>query len=356
MNILKQKYSKVFLTGASGWLGFRVAQALTTGNEAISPVLDTKGCELVCLVPAGERTHELQNLGATIVTGDVTNFNDINRFLSDSKDSLILHIAGLIHPPGKTKWFEKVNYEGSKNILAAATEHYAKRLVIMSSNSPIGLNPHAEHLFTEESPYSPYMGYGKSKHKMELMMRQAMTEQNSPEITIIRAPWFYGPGQPPRQTEFFKMIKDGKFPLMGKGLNKRSMAYVDSLAYGILLAAQHDAAVNEIFWMADEKPYSMLEIINTVKEVLETNFNIPCKQKNLHVPSIISDVAQLCDAMLQKFGLYHQKIHVLSEMNKTIACDISKAKEKLGYKPLVDLREGMRRSIEWCLKNNMPIL
>jgi len=46
--------------------------------------------------------------------------------------------------------------------------------------------------------------------------------------------------------------------------------------------------------------------------------------------------------------MYHQKIHVLSEMNKTIACSIEKAKKELGYIPMVGLEEGMRRSIAWC--------
>ena len=351
MTILKEKYTKVFLTGASGWLGKRIAQALTSGNEAISTVLETKNCELKCLVPAGENIRELQQLGATIITGDITQPQDIERFLVDGYNGLVLHIAGIIHPPGRTTWFDKINYEGSRHILEAATRFQTKRLVVMSSNSPTGLNSSSDHLFTEDSPYSPYMGYGRSKHKMELMMRAAMKEKNSPEITIIRAPWFYGPGQPLRQTEFFTMIKQGKFPLMGKGLNKRSMAYVDSLAYGILLAANTDAAINEIFWIADDRPYSMLEIVTTIKSVLEEDFNITCSKKNLHVPAIISDIAQCCDAFLQRIGIYQQKIHILSEMNKTIACDISKAKEKLNYAPLVNLREGMRHSIQWSISN-----
>ena len=352
---LKQKYSKVFLTGATGWLGLRLAQALTQGNEMISARLDTKACDLSCLVPPDQDLSALKALGANIITGDITNPSELEHFLSDSKNALVLHVAGIIHPSQSTCWFDKINFEGTRNMLNAATAGQAKRLVVMSSNSPMGINPHPEHKFTEESPYSPYMGYGKSKHKMELMLREAMQQEARPEITIIRAPWFYGPGQPPRQTQFFNMIKEGKFPLMGKAQNKRSMAFIDSLTYGILLAADSDAAINEIFWIADEKPYSMLEIVNTVKDVLEKDFGISCSAKNLHVPAIIADLAEYCDYFLQKVGVYNQKIHVLSEMNKTIACDISKAKEKLNYQPLVELREGMKQSIQWCLNNKISI-
>jgi nucleoside-diphosphate-sugar epimerase len=51
--------------------------------------------------------------------------------------------------------------------------------------------------------------------------------------------------------------------------------------------------------------------------------------------------------MLQGLGLYHQKVHVLSEMNKTIACSVERAAAELGYRPVVALEEGMRRSLKW---------
>jgi nucleoside-diphosphate-sugar epimerase len=48
-------------------------------------------------------------------------------------------------------------------------------------------------------------------------------------------------------------------------------------------------------------------------------------------------------------------VHVLSEMNKTIACSIDQARRDLGYEPAVDLYEGMRRSIRWCLAEGRPL-
>ena len=52
------------------------------------------------------------------------------------------------------------------------------------------------------------------------------------------------------------------------------------------------------------------------------------------------------DFLLQGLGLYHQKIHVLSEMNKHIACKISLAKKELGYLPEFSLVNGMRESLK----------
>ena len=111
-------------------------------------------------------------------------------------------------------------------------------------------------------------------------------------------------------------------------------------------------AAGQIFWLADERPYAMNEIVDTVRAVLRDDFGMTVSDRHPVIPSIVADMAQSVDAALQGLGLYHQKIHVLSEMNKTIACDISKAQRELGFKPIVELREGMRRSVQWCLDNN----
>ena len=64
---------------------------------------------------------------------------------------------------------------------------------------------------------------------------------------------------------------------------------------------------------------------------------------------MIGQFAQAADYMLQSIGLYQQKIHVLSELNKNIACDISKAERELGYNPKVDLYNGVKEAL---LKND----
>ena len=65
--------------------------------------------------------------------------------------------------------------------------------------------------------------------------------------------------------------------------------------------------------------------------------------------------ADAVDGCLQGVGLYEQKIHVLGEMNKTIACSIDRARRELGYEPQVSLREGMRASVRWCIENGQQI-
>src|SRR5204863_2786843 len=146
---------------------------------------------------------------------------------------------------------------------------------------------------------------------------------------------------------FFKMIRDGKAPIVGDGNSPRSMAYVDNLALGLRLAADK-AAAGSAYWIADETPYTMNEIVDTVEDLLETEFRTPCARTRMRLPDAASGIAYAADMIIQGAGFYNSKVHVLSEMNKTIACRIARARAELGYQPPVALREGMRRSLRWC--------
>lgn len=338
----------VLVTGAAGWLGSRLVDLLLNGAADWPSSISSSGSLRVRgLALPGDDCSLLEKHGdrVEVVRGDITSNEDCARFCAGAKGAVLFHIAGIIHPKQREDFYT-VNLQGTCNVVEAAIAAGVRRAVVMSSNSPCGTNPHPDHVFDEASPYRPYMHYGRSK----MLMEQAIARYGAGgliETVIIRAPWFYGPNQPARQSQFFRMIRDGKGPIVGSGENRRSMAYVDNLSQGLILAALNAGANGEVYWIADERPYSMNEILNTVERLLETEFGQTCAHRRLRLPSVASEVAYVVDGMLQGIGAYNQQIHVLSEMNKTIACSIEKAKRELGYQPTVALEEGMRRSLKW---------
>lgn len=345
---------RIFVTGSLGWLGSRLVETLFRGlpeHEALGrPRADL---HIRCLVLPGQDTSPLRKISDRIevMTGDIQNREDCDRFCRDANKAVLFHTAGIIHPR-RVAEFYRVNLEGTINLLTAAKRCGVRRAVVVSSNSPCGCNPHPDHLFDELSPYRPYLNYGRSKMMMEQAVKElqegARAKNEAFETVIIRAPWFYGPNQPARQTLFFQMIRDGRAPIVGSGQNLRSMSYVDNLCQGLLLAALVERADGQVYWIADKRPYSMNEIVDTVERLLESEFGHRCAHKRLRLPGFASSVAYAADAFLQRLGLYNQKIHVLSEMNKSIACSVAKAERELGYWPAIDLEEGMRRSLAWC--------
>jgi nucleoside-diphosphate-sugar epimerase len=344
--------SLAIVTGYPGWLGNRLVRFMHEPHPDY-PGEQPRYDRIRALVLPGQGLDGAGRDDVEVVEGDIRDPAALERLFAGADGATVFHLAGLIHPRRVRELFE-VNVEGTRNLLAAARSAGVRRLVATSSNSPAGAVRDPSVVFDEASPPRPYLGYGRSKKEMEDDLKAANASGDI-ETVVIRPCWFYGPGQPPRQTEFFRMIKQGKAPIVGSGEARRSMSYVDSTSLGLLLAAASHRAAGRTYWIADERPYSMNEIVGTVEDVLEKNFGMEVDHGRMKLPSVASEVALAVDTVIQKTGLYNQKIHVLSEMNKTIACSVERAREELGYRPTVELREGMRRSIQWCLDHGQQI-
>jgi nucleoside-diphosphate-sugar epimerase len=345
------------VTGAPGWLGTRLIETLIHGLPDM-PALAAGSPDrpIRALVLRGQGLSELQALGGNleIIEGDLTRPETLGAFFENAAGATVFHCAGVIHPTRGVKQFYAVNEGGTRHMIDAAERAGIRRFIHVSSNSPIGCNPSAERLFDESSPYNPYMNYGRSKKLAEDLVNAA-EQRGHLETVIIRPPWFYGVRQPARQSLFFTMIKNGGAPIVGGGRNLRSMAYVDNICQGLMLCERTPSARGNTYWIADRRPYTMNEIVDTVERLLETEFDFEVAHKRLRLPGLAGDVAYLADKLLQGMGLYHQKIHVLSEMNRHIACRIDKAERELGYDPKIELEEGMRRSIAWVLEHGGQI-
>ncbi len=286
------------------------------------------------------------------VLGDLREPRSLHGLFADLTHPVdVLHTAGVIHPE-RVADFEKVNVGGTSAIADLALRHGARRLVHVSSNSPFGTNTHPTDRFRNDEPYAPYYGYGRSKMRAELAVYDAV--ERGLDAVIVRPPWFYGPHQPPRQTTFFRMVRAGRFPVFGAGEQRRSMVYIGNLVQGVLLAELGDVEPGRGWWIADARPYTVAEIVETVGRAL-TDEGFPVSPNRLRVPDIVGRMAERADAALQGRGIYHQQIHVLGEMNKTIACDVGAARAELGYEPGVDLYDGMRRSIRWCIEQGLEL-
>ena len=328
------------VTGGAGWLG-----------RALVGTLAGDGRRVRCLVRDRAEAEIVRSHGdVETVEGDVRDPAAADALVAGLSGHTVFHLAGVIHPTGGTREFFDVNVGGTANVLDAARRSGAARLVHVSSNSPFGVARDPATTFDEETPYRPLLGYGRSKMEAEELVRRAGFE-----TVIVRAPWFYGPFQPARQTRFFAAVRRGLFPMFGPGHNRRSMVYTDNLVDGLLRAARTPGAAGRAYWVADARPYPMREILDTVRQALADEGLDVARRSHVRAPALLADAAGVADAALQRTGRYSQSIHVLSEMNKTIACSIERARAELGYEPRVDLREGMRRSIRWCLQEGHPI-
>lgn len=335
---------RVLVTGAPGWLGSSLVEALSKGFRA-GPVDHKAESVRIVSLPGSDGRSLTATGNVEMVTADLCDPR-LPEGMFDGIDT-VFHCAGVIHAK-RIKDLYAVNVDATRNLLQGAVAAKVRRFVFVSSNSPAGLNASPTSLMREDDPPRPYLNYGLSKLQSEWLINDAHRAGRI-EGVILRPCWFYGPNQPLRQTTFFKMIKKGHPPVVGRGDNLRSMSYTDNTVQGLLLARDVERAAGGTYWITDKRPYSFIEILETVGKLLDVSI------RPRYLPRAMGDVARLADSLLQMTGLYNQEIHVLGELGESIAVTIDKATKELGYAPEIDLEEGMRRSIEWCRSMGVEI-
>jgi nucleoside-diphosphate-sugar epimerase len=330
------------VTGAAGWLGQNLVRALAAQEGRR---------RLRCLVHDATDAPLLEIIDprVEVVVGDVRDPAAIDRLFDDVGGSSVMHAAAIIHPARQIRELFDVNVGGTQLVLDRARRTGATRFVHVSSNSPFGANHSSTERFDEDSPFHPYMGYGSSKLEAEQLVQRSY-ERGDLATVVLRPPWFYGPFQPARQTQFLSAIRRGRFPLVGPGTQRRSMVYTGNLVQGVLLAESVVAAAGRAYWIADAEPYALRDILETVKRALAAEGLAVTGRSPLPIPRVAGVVAEKLDGVIQSAGRYSQALHVLGELKDTIACDITRARTELGYLPSVALLDGMRTSVRWCLE------
>jgi nucleoside-diphosphate-sugar epimerase len=335
------------VTGAAGWLGTGLVSAFTGDGAHRRPG------RIRALVHDPADATRLQGSGLVdVVIGDITVPADVERLFDGLSGTVdVINTAGVIHP-GWVAEFDAVNHRGTANVLDMCARAGVRRIVHVSSNSPFGTNASRTDTFRRDEPYNPYYGYGQSKMDAELRVIEAA--EAGLNAVMVRPPWFYGPHQPARQTTFFTLVRTGRFPVLGDGGQRRSMVYIDNLVAGVVLAELTPTDPGLGWWIADARPYTVAEIVDTVGSALRAE-GFEVKPNRVRLPNVVGTVAERVDGLIQSSGRYHQQIHVLGEMNKNIAVDISAAVHDLGYSPDVELYDGMRRSIRWCIEQGIEL-
>lgn len=166
-----------------------------------------------------------------------------------------------------TSLYYDINVQGTKNVLNAMDKAGVKNLIFTSSVAIYGLNkinPNENH------PEDPFNHYGKSKWEAELVIKEWYNnDPHGKSITIIRPTVIFGERNRGNVYNLLKQISSGKFLMIGKGENKKSMAYVGNIVALIKNRLEHTELGLHIFNYADKPDYTMVELTRIVKEKMK---------------------------------------------------------------------------------------
>ena len=230
-----------------------------------------------------------------VVAGDVRDPAVIDTLFENVKGASVVHAAAVIHPARQVRELFDVNVGGTQLVLDRARRVGAARFVHVSSNSPFGANRTSDDRFDEDSPFAPYMAYGRSKLEAEQLVQRSY-DRGDLATVIVRPPWFYGPFQPERQTQFLAAVRRGRFPLVGPGSQRRSMVYTGNLVQGVLLAEVSEVAPGRAYWIADAEPYALRDVLETVRRAIEAEGLDVTNRRPFVIPRLAGVVAEKLDA------------------------------------------------------------
>ena len=152
--------------------------------------------------------------------GDVRDIDILKTKLANT-DVVVLLAAEHRDDVSPTSLYYDVNVEGMKNVLAAMEANGVKRIVFTSSVAVYGLNKDNPN---EEHPADPFNHYGKSKWQAEQVLQEWYKTHPDWNINILRPTVIFGERNRGNVYNLLRQISSGKFLMVGKGENKKSMA------------------------------------------------------------------------------------------------------------------------------------
>lgn len=322
----KRDQGRALVTGSTGFTGGHLAARLLS-----------MGTRLRLLVRPGKDVRGLSEMGAEVVTGDLTDRASLEAALGGI--DTVYHIAALYRQEGVAKRaFEEVNVRGTRNLLEASRRAGVGRFVHCSTVGVQGeiKNPPA----TEEHPYNPGDHYQLTKMEGE-RIALGYAQEGFP-VVVFRPVGIYGPGDM-RFLKLFRFVKNGKFKMFGSGRVLYHMTYIDDLVDGIILTGTVPGIEGQVFTLGGERYTTLLELVGTIADVLGVRLS------RVRYPVWpLWAAGALCEVMCRPFGieppLYRRRVDFFI---KDRAFDISKARRVLGYAPKVNLRSGIERTAAW---------
>ena len=310
---------KFLVTGGAGFIGSHVCERLLRQGHAVWAWDDLNAFYDPSIK---QRTIvSLESLGKafTFVRGDVTDASSLKALFQSVRFDQIVHLAaraGVRPSLAEPALYQRVNVEGTVNVLEAVRHSGVKKVTIASSSSVYGIN--AKVPFAEDDPiFKPISPYAASKLACEAL-GHVYHHVYGLDVVMLRFFTVYGPRQRPDLAihKFAQLISQGRpIPVFGDGSTARDYTFVDDTVDGVIAVTRKQFGF-EIINLGESQTVKLSYLIELLEKALERKAIIDPQ------PDQPGDVPITC-------------------------ANIDKARRLLGYQPRVKVEEGIPRFVEW---------
>ncbi|HAY3507520.1 NAD-dependent epimerase/dehydratase family protein [Elizabethkingia anophelis] len=312
---------KIAVIGGSGFVGTRLIDILVSTGQYNLLNIDKN---------ISEKFPDIS------VIGNVMNKETLISQLQGT-DVVVLLAAEHRDDVAPVSLYYDVNVEGMRNTLEAMEANNVKRIVFTSSVAIYGLDKNNP---DESFPADPFNHYGKSKWNAEQLLQEWYKKHEDWNINIIRPTVIFGEGNRGNVYNLLNQIANGKFMMIGKGNNQKSMSYIRNVIAFIKFLIEEKKAGYNIYNYVDKPDFTTNDLVHHTSEIL--NKNIP----TTHIPYWIG--------MLGGYGfdilawLSRKKLNISSVRVKKFCAvtqyDSTKAMTS-GFKPPYTMEEGLKNML-----------
>jgi nucleoside-diphosphate-sugar epimerase len=318
------------VTGATGLLGSHVAEQLVVRGERVR-----------ALVRPTSDTSFLRELGVELCVGDLTEPAGLASLMEGA--DLVYHCAARVGDWGPWRVFQREVIDATANLLQACRTARVGRVLHVSSIIVYGHPRIGDKEFTEDEPLGQNLWlwdyYCLAKVRAEELCRQYPGA-----LTIVRPSWIFGPRDRTTMPRLLKSFAAGRMAIIGWGDNLLNIVYAGDVAEGAILAANHPQAGGQAYNLSSEGEITQREFL----DCLSTALGRP--RVRWHMPyapaffgGFLSEVVGR--AIFLRRPPYWTR-YGIGLMGRSTRFSIAKAREQLGWKPRVGVREGILRTLE----------
>ncbi|KAJ0031657.1 hypothetical protein Pint_13636 [Pistacia integerrima] len=269
---------------------------------------------------------------------------------------VVFHMAAPNSSINSYQLHHSVNIGGTANVIEACIEGKVKRLIYTSSASVVFDGIHGIINGNELLPYASKHidSYSATKAEGERLIIKA-NGANGLLTCCLRPSSIFGPGDRLLVPSLVDAARAGKSKfIIGDGNNVYDFTYVENVAHAHICAERAlaaeltvaEKAAGQTYFITNMEPIKFWEFVSQILE------GLGYKRPSIRIPALVMmPIAHLVECTYKLLGPYGMKVPQLTPSRiRLLSCsrsfDCSKAKDRLGYTPLVSLQEGLRKTIE----------
>jgi nucleoside-diphosphate-sugar epimerase len=283
----------------------------------------------------------LQGVTVEIVSGSLSNRDALQK--ATINQDLVFHVAAAVTDWGSLEYFRAINVDGTRNAIEAAILNQVPRFLYVSSVAVSSFSDQRN--MEEDAPQlpTPYP-YCQTKREAEDLVNN-LHRSGKIQTVIVRPGDIYGPNDRVALLRMGEMLRRNQLPYVAGGNKLGAFTYIDNLVEGMVLASTNDKAYGRTYILTDGVEMSWRTYFVKLTDAL----GYPHPSFSVY-PQVGYAAAFILENIYRVMKIQQRppiSRYLINHLSTDFHFSIERARVELGYQPIDDMDETIRRTADW---------